>query len=143
MSGPSGAPHPGPLPGGERETGGEREQDISSSRQSHAALSHPSRGGEGEKAALSHPLPRRGRRQGEGAQGEGAAASRVGSQRAYFPETGEVTMPRYDRTTLQAGAVVGGPAVIEDEWSTIVVYPGQRAAADAHGHLVLDRESAS
>jgi N-methylhydantoinase A len=52
-------------------------------------------------------------------------------------------MPRYDRTTLQAGAVVGGPAVIEDEWSTIVVYPGQRAAADAHGHLVLDLESAS
>jgi N-methylhydantoinase A/oxoprolinase/acetone carboxylase beta subunit len=157
------APHPGPLPGGEREhgrpsrlpggereTGGERDQP-------HAALSHPSRGGEGEKAALSHPscggqgekaalshpLPLRGRGQGEGAQGEEAAASRLGSQRAYFPETGEVTMPRYDRTMLEAGAVVGGPAVIEDEWSTIVVYPGQRAAADAHGHLVLDLESAS
>jgi N-methylhydantoinase A len=52
-------------------------------------------------------------------------------------------MPRYDRTALPAGAVVAGPAVIEDEWSTIVVYPGQRAAADAQGHLILDREPTS
>jgi N-methylhydantoinase A/oxoprolinase/acetone carboxylase beta subunit len=47
-------------------------------------------------------------------------------------------MPRHDRDTLAPGAVVNGPAVIEDEWSTIVVYPGQRASAGAQGHLVLD-----
>lgn len=76
-------------------------------------------------------------------QGEGAVAALTGSQRAYFPETGEVTMPRYDRTALPAGAIVTGPAVIEDEWSTIVVYPGQRAAADARGHLILDLEPTS
>jgi hypothetical protein len=28
--------------------------------------------------------------------------------------------------------------MIEDEWSTIIVYPGQRAAADADGHVLLD-----
>ncbi len=103
------APHPGPLPRGERET--------------------------------ANPLPQGGRGQGEGAGGEGD--SRVGSQRAYFPETGEITMPRHDRAALAPGAVVAGPAVIEDEWSTIIVYPGQRAAADARGHLILDLELAS
>jgi N-methylhydantoinase A len=85
-----------------------------------------------------NPLPRGGR-----GQGEGAAASITGSQRAYFPETGEVTLPRHDRTALAPGAVVTGPAVVEDEWSTIVVYPGQCAAADARGHLILDLQPAS
>ena len=97
-------------------------------------------------AAAPHPGPlpegERGEVGGRG-QGEGAAAALAGSQRAYFPETGEVTMPRYDRAALPAGTVVTGPAVIEDEWSTIVVYPGQRAAADARGHLVLDLEPIS
>ena len=50
-------------------------------------------------------------------------------------------MPRHDRDTLAPGGVVTGPAVIEDEWSTIVVYPGQRATADAQGHLTLDLEA--
>jgi N-methylhydantoinase A len=108
----AGAPHPAPLPRGEREPG-------------------PASPG-GERA-----LPR-----GPGEGGAGTAAP-SGSQRAYFPETGEVPLPRFDRTTLPAGAVVTGPAVIEDEWSTIIVYPGQRAAADARGHLILDLEPAS
>jgi N-methylhydantoinase A len=92
-----------------------------------------------------HPAlsPRRG--EGGGApsplwresQGEGP----VGTSRAYFPETGEVTMRRYDRETLPPGVIVTGPAVIEDEWSTIIVYPGQRAVADGQGHLLLDREA--
>jgi hypothetical protein len=30
--------------------------------------------------------------------------------------------------------------MVEDAWSTIVVYPGQRAAADTQGHLILDLE---
>jgi len=93
----------------------------------------PLPGGERESP---HPLPRKGR-----APGAGVAV--VGTQRAYFAETGEVTMPRHDRATLVAGVVVTGPAVIEDEWSTIIVYPGQRAVADAQGHLVLDLETAA
>ncbi|MGH7397549.1 MAG: hypothetical protein ACRELW_08435, partial [Candidatus Rokuibacteriota bacterium] len=67
---------------------------------------------------------------------------RVGTQRAYFPETGEVALPRHDRAALAAGVVLTGPAVIEDEWSTIVIYPGHRAAADAQGHVVIDLEGA-
>jgi N-methylhydantoinase A len=59
-------------------------------------------------------------------------------QRAFFPETGEILMPRYDRSLLPAGAPIAGPALIEDEWSTTVVYPGQRAAADRLGNLVIE-----
>jgi N-methylhydantoinase A len=112
----AGPPHPGPLPSGEREQAG-------------------------PPPASSHPLARGGRGPGEGARGDEPAPT--GSHRAYFPETGEVELPRFDRAALAPGAVVPGPAMIEDEWSTIIVYPGQRAAADAQGHLNLDLETAS
>jgi N-methylhydantoinase A len=107
-----------------------------------APAPHPGPHPGGEREA-KNPLPPGGRGQGEGAGAGGEGDSRVGSQRAYFPETGEITMPRHDRAALAPGAVVAGPAVIEDEWSTIIVYPGQRAAADARGHLILDLGPAS
>jgi len=68
----------------------------------------------------------------------GAAAVSTGSHRAYFQETGAVDMPRYDRTSLPPGHVVAGPAMVEDEWSTTVVYPGQRCVADRLGNLVIE-----
>jgi N-methylhydantoinase A len=68
----------------------------------------------------------------------GTSAVSRGTHRAYFKETGPVQMPRYDRTGLPAGHAVAGPAMIEDEWSTTVVYPGMRAVADRLGNLVID-----
>jgi N-methylhydantoinase A len=72
----------------------------------------------------------------------GAAPGRspdpVGRQRAFFADTGAVEMPRYERTLLAPGAPVEGPALIDDEWSTVVVYPGQRGAADRSGNLVIE-----
>jgi N-methylhydantoinase A len=68
----------------------------------------------------------------------GASALSTGSHRAYFKETGAVDMPRYDRTSLPPGHVVAGPAMVEDEWSTTVVYPGQRCVADRLGNLVIE-----
>ena len=68
----------------------------------------------------------------------GAAAAPLASPRAFFPETGEVSMPRHDRGALAVGHAVAGPAVIEDEWSTTVVYPGQRCVADSLGNLVIE-----
>jgi N-methylhydantoinase A len=60
------------------------------------------------------------------------------AQPAYFPETGVVSLPRYERDRLGPGAAVLGPALVADAWSTVLVYPGQRLAADAAGHLALD-----
>jgi N-methylhydantoinase A len=62
----------------------------------------------------------------------------LGHHPAYFRETGQVALPRYDRGGLAAGAVVEGPALVEDEWSTTVVYPGQRCTTDGRGHLIID-----
>jgi N-methylhydantoinase A len=68
----------------------------------------------------------------------GAAARSTGSHRAFFPETGAVDLSRYDRTSLPSGHTVAGPAMIEDDWSTTIVYPGQRCVADRLGNLVID-----
>ena len=62
----------------------------------------------------------------------------AGSHRAFFPETGEVTLPRHDRSSLPVGIAIAGPAMIEDECSTIIVYPGQRAEADRLGNLIIE-----
>jgi N-methylhydantoinase A len=62
----------------------------------------------------------------------------LGEQRAHFPGVGEVALPRYDRGALEPGPVIQGPALVEDEWSTILVYPGQRCAADRLGNLIIE-----
>src|SRR5262249_60035321 len=49
-----------------------------------------------------------------------APSAPVAQQRTFFPGTGAVTMPRYERGELAVGQTVAGPAVIEDEWSTTV-----------------------
>ena len=61
-----------------------------------------------------------------------------GSHRAFFQETGEVMLPRYDRVSLPVGVAIAGPAMVEDEWSTIIVYPRQHAAADPMGNLIIE-----
>ena len=68
----------------------------------------------------------------------GTSAEATGSHRAYFPETGAVEMLRYDRTSLPPGHLVAGPAMVEDEWSTTIVYPGMRCVADRLGNLVIE-----
>ncbi|TMQ24501.1 MAG: hydantoinase/oxoprolinase family protein [Candidatus Rokuibacteriota bacterium] len=64
-----------------------------------------------------------------------------GEQRAHFPSLGEVALPRYDRAALAPGRTVAGPALVEDEWSTTLVYPGQRGAADRLGNLLIELDS--
>jgi len=65
-------------------------------------------------------------------------ARAAGELRAYFRDTGEVAMPRYERGALPASHVVAGPALVEDEWSTTLVYPGQRCRADRLGNLIIE-----
>jgi N-methylhydantoinase A len=61
-----------------------------------------------------------------------------GRHPAFFPETGEIELPRYERGELGAGASIAGPALIEDAWSTTLVYPGQRCRVHAAGHLLIE-----
>jgi N-methylhydantoinase A len=56
----------------------------------------------------------------------------------YFDETGDfVTTPVYRRERLQAGHRLEGPAIVEQMDSTTVLLPGQWAAVDAQGNLLI------
>jgi N-methylhydantoinase A len=67
-----------------------------------------------------------------------AAVALVGERQAFFPETGVVSMSVYQRHQLGSGAQLQGPAVVEDEWSTTLVYPGQQMHVDRWGTLCIE-----
>ena len=61
-----------------------------------------------------------------------------GVRPAYFPETGGwVDTTVYDRARLAPGREFAGPAVVEEEGSTLVVGPTGRARVTASGNLVV------
>ncbi|MXZ82968.1 MAG: 5-oxoprolinase [Synechococcus sp. SB0666_bin_14] len=51
-------------------------------------------------------------------------------------------VPVYDRTTLHAGVVLSGPALISEVVATTVVEPGWQAQCTDQGNLVLERTGA-
>jgi len=53
-----------------------------------------------------------------------------------------VSCPFIPRATLEPGAVVRGPCVIEEPTSTVFMRPGWRGDVDAHRNLLLTREAA-
>ena len=65
--------------------------------------------------------------------------ARKGSRPVYFPEhAGYVDTPVYDRYALGPGARVGGPAVIEEKESTVVLIPGWQGRIDEFHNLVME-----
>jgi N-methylhydantoinase A len=77
-----------------------------------------------------------------GSSSRDATAALKGRRRAYFAGKW-VQTPVYDGTKLRARQTVGGPAIIEEPFTTLVVYPGQRARLDPLGnyHLTVGGES--
>mgnify|MGYP002725596045 CR=1 FL=1 len=65
-----------------------------------------------------------------------------GERQAYFGEDYTAT-PVYDRYGLGVGAVIEGPALIEERESTVVIGPGDRVEVDQHGNLVAELEGTS
>jgi N-methylhydantoinase A len=64
--------------------------------------------------------------------------ARKGTRRAYFAdEGGWVDTPVYERTLLQPGHEVAGPAIVEQADSTTVIAGAQVARPDAHGNLIV------
>jgi len=57
---------------------------------------------------------------------------------AYHAGRGWVPTPVYARGGLLPGRKIGGPGLIEDAWSTILVSPGQRFHNDARGHVWIE-----
>lgn len=66
-------------------------------------------------------------------------AALAGRRPAYFPEKGGyVETPIYDRDRLFAGALLHGPAIIEERESTTVLPPGCGGHVDERGSLVVE-----
>jgi N-methylhydantoinase A/oxoprolinase/acetone carboxylase beta subunit len=67
------------------------------------------------------------------------SAARTGSRSAYWPELGErVETDVFAFDSLQPGNTVAGPGIVEMEFSTIVVPPGQQLRIDQHGLGILE-----
>ena len=67
-------------------------------------------------------------------RGQGATSgARKGKRRAYF-ENRFASVPVYDGGALRAGHEIKGPAIVEEVFTTLVVYPGHRARIDEYGN---------
>jgi N-methylhydantoinase A len=73
-------------------------------------------------------------------KGTSAAKALIGRRRAIFSADGKaVAVPVYDGSKLGAGAVINGPAIIEEVTTTIVVEPKWSARLDGSGSYVMTR----
>ncbi len=79
----------------------------------------------------------------EKAAGKGAEKiSRTESRQALFQERDEyLDTPVYQREALAVGAVIEGPAIVEQLDSTTVILPRQKASVDRYGHLLVTTEA--
>ncbi len=68
--------------------------------------------------------------------GSGGRALKA-SRPAYFGD-GFIDTPVYDRYALARGAVIAGPAIIEEREATTVILPGDTARIDASGTIAID-----
>ena len=74
----------------------------------------------------------------KGPIGNDATGAVKGTRPAYFPDaSGFVATTVYDRYRLRAGDELSGPAVIEEEGSTLVVGPGGHAKVASSGNIIL------
>ncbi|MCP5086424.1 MAG: hydantoinase/oxoprolinase family protein [Rhodobacteraceae bacterium] len=64
--------------------------------------------------------------------------SPISVDECWFDASGPVSTRRFERGALPVNWVVDGPAIIEDNWSTIVVPPGADARVDPSGHLIIE-----
>jgi N-methylhydantoinase A len=86
---------------------------------------------------VSLSAPRAGRPEMRAAENAGAPTPRRETP-CWFDGPEPVATPRYDRAALGAGARIAGPAIVEDDWSTVVLPPGATLEVDAAGHLHID-----
>jgi N-methylhydantoinase A len=69
----------------------------------------------------------------------GAPAARTRRKAFCFAKRELVEFSVYDRDGLREGDVVQGPAIIEENTTTLVFFSDQRATVDTYGHLFITR----
>ena len=60
------------------------------------------------------------------------------TRQAYFNAADARDVPVFRRSTLQPGMRLEGPAIIEEQTSTTVLYPGQRAEVDSYLNIEVE-----
>jgi len=65
----------------------------------------------------------------------------TGSRPVFFRESGWVDCPTYDRSKVLANNVIGGPAIVNEFDSTILLLPGDLATVNRFGDLIVTRTS--
>jgi N-methylhydantoinase A len=76
-----------------------------------------------------------------GARGEASLLASPSRPVCFDADVGYVDIPIHQRTDLAAGAVVEGPAIIEEFGSTVPLHPGFAATVDDFGNLLVRRQS--
>ena len=71
------------------------------------------------------------------AEGRDPETARKGERQAWFADLGWTACPIYERERLPIGAVVRGPAIVEQVDSTTVVHPGHWLEVDPYANLLL------
>ena len=61
----------------------------------------------------------------------------IRSRRPAYFDGKFVDTPVYDGDQLGRGHHLEGPAIVEEKFTTIVLYPGQRAQLDRFGNYVI------
>ena len=65
----------------------------------------------------------------------------VSCRPSYFPESGGFIDARvFSRAGLGRGAAITGPAIVEEEESTVVLLPGDKAVVDRFGNILIEVE---
>lgn len=73
-------------------------------------------------------------------QTEPIDTARIEVRDAYFTQGGWLKTPVYDRSALRAGAVIKGPAIVEEKAASTLVGPEDALRVDDYGNLVITRE---
>ncbi|MBB3303414.1 N-methylhydantoinase A [Rhizobium sp. BK077] len=63
--------------------------------------------------------------------------AQIGHRPVFFGKEGWLDTPVYDRAALPVDSPLFGPAVIDEMSSTTIVLPGQQAAVDAAGNIIV------
>ncbi|MBI4446287.1 MAG: hydantoinase/oxoprolinase family protein [Acidobacteria bacterium] len=71
-------------------------------------------------------------------QGENPEKALKGKRQVYFEETGFIEVPIYDGEKVEPGNLIGGPAIIEEPWTNIVIFPKQEALLDQYMNYVVE-----
>ena len=65
-------------------------------------------------------------------------SARTGTRLIYFDEQGRLMSQVFNRGKLGPGHQLEGPAVVEEDTSVTVVYPGQTLSVDEYGNLIIE-----